>query len=1059
MVIIVSLLGIETTILITTFIIHIIVLNNQPVVAELTVVPLWNVTANQTYADTCDLRVDTNRLDVVEFTGDTVQTCSVQLIASNGTTALIQIPQDALLYVERQENVLDCQKKYVSVTADEPCIFVSQHPKLQLFLHGNSDKSSGIAISNIPVDTSFPICLDDVNDLEQYGSQVSQTKHCQINEYNHLISCNLTPDNICSFDFPGNCNATLGYQNVKFQCSGENLYNSLIVYPTGIITLDLSQHSIININENSFKALNSLNELYLSRNKVSSLTQGIFNGLQNLTVLYLDKNDLTVLSKGLFWGISNLNELHLDWNHINSLDENLFNETNKLTYLSLWSNNLAQLPNRVFWCLTNLNTLDLDNNDLTVLPNELFIKLHNLEYLYLSGNQINSLDDNMFNWTNKLTYLSLEDNILTILPEGLFRRLENLKVLHLSFNLINSLSENLLNEIQKLTYLYLRENNLTLLPNNLFWNLGNLIELDLDDNALVALPKELFMELHNLEYLHLRGNHFNSLDENLFIGLKNLLHLFLNRNQINSLHENLFDQTKQLTYLSFYDNKLVQLSNDLFKGLSKLQALDLDDNNIIDVNEKMFRDLTNLRYLYLSNNRFKVLNFNLFQYTRKIRLLDLSGNELVDIADISNLWQIFYLSVKDNKMTSITNKTFSNLPKDTDLVVSQHEICECYVPDNIFCTAADDRSPFLTCDRLLSDRVLVVVMWLIGLNAIGGNIFVLSQRKSKADKNKVQNFLIGNLAVSDLLMGVYMLLIASADIYFGQYFPMQAETWRSGIMCRVAGTLAIVSSEASVFFVSLITFDRFLSIRYHSSRRKLGQISSVVVATVLWIIALILAIAPSSLAGKNDKFYDNSHVCIGLPLSKLRVYKTDESEDWVEVCSDDDICYWEQPIQSQYLGEVNGMVFASVMFLGLNLICYLAILACYVEIIRTVFKSSKRAGLNPEMKEQIRLTAKVAAIVITDFACWFPIIIIGIFVQAGAVTLPPDVFAWCVTFVLPINSAINPYLYTIAAIINSRLKRARIAPADNQQENTSRRGQIPQSQNTQDTHLRHESNV
>ena len=107
---------------------------------------------------------------------------------------------------------------------------------------------------------------------------------------------------------------------------------------------------------------------------------------------------------------------------------------------------------------------------------------------------------------------------------------------------------------------------------------------------------------------------------------------------------------------------------------------------------------------------------------------------------------------------------------------------------------------------------------------------------------------------------------------------------------------------------------------------------------------------------------------------------------------------------------------------------------CYVEIIRTVFKSSKRAGLNPEMKEQIRMTAKVAAIVLTDFACWFPIIIIGILVQAGVLTLPPDVFAWCVTFVLPINSAINPYLYTIAAIINSRLKRARIAPVENQQE-------------------------
>ena len=111
------------------------------------------------------------------------------------------------------------------------------------------------------------------------------------------------------------------------------------------------------------------------------------------------------------------------------------------------------------------------------------------------------------------------------------------------------------------------------------------------------------------------------------------------------------------------------------------------------------------------------------------------------------------------------------------------------------------------------------------------------------------------------------------------------------------------------------------------------------------------------------------------------------------------------------------MIFAYVMFLGLNFLCYLIVLACYVEIIRTVFKC---AGLNPEMKEQIRMTAKVAAIVLTDFACWFPIIIMGILVQAGVLTLPAHVFAWCVTFVLPINSAINPYLYTISAIISNR---------------------------------------
>ena len=99
-------------------------------------------------------------------------------------------------------------------------------------------------------------------------------------------------------------------------------------------------------------------------------------------------------------------------------------------------------------------------------------------------------------------------------------------------------------------------------------------------------------------------------------------------------------------------------------------------------------------------------------------------------------------------------KLFLIFQKKTDLEVSQHEICECYVSDDVNCTAVDGRSPFLTCDRLLSDKVLVVIMWVIGLNALWGNVFVLSQKRNKSDKNKVQNFLLRNLAMSDLLMGV-----------------------------------------------------------------------------------------------------------------------------------------------------------------------------------------------------------------------------------------------------------------------------------------------------------------
>ena len=179
---------------------------------------------------------------------------------------------------------------------------------------------------------------------------------------------------------------------------------------------------------------------------------------------------------------------------------------------------------------------------------------------------------------------------------------------------------------------------------------------------------------------------------------------------------------------------------------------------------------------------------------------------------------------------------------------------------------------------------------------------------------------------------------------------------------------------------------------------------------------------PSAVAGKYPEFYDNSHVCIGLPLARKQVLGVKE----VQVGGASTL-YDLDPSNPFYVnitvstGQAPGMYFSTAVFLGLNLLCFLIILICYMEIMRAVFLSSKRTAASKrstEMREQINLTIKVAAIVATDFCCWCPIIVTGILVQVGAVPdISPSVFAWTVTFVLPINSAINPFLYTISVVI------------------------------------------
>ena len=63
---------------------------------------------------------------------------------------------------------------------------------------------------------------------------------------------------------------------------------------------------------------------------------------------------------------------------------------------------------------------------------------------------------------------------------------------------------------------------------------------------------------------------------------------------------------------------------------------------------------------------------------------------------------------------------------------------------------------------------------------------------------------------------------------------------------------------------------------------------------------------------------------------------------------------------------------------------------------------------------QIKLAIRMALIVGTDFICWMPIIIMGLLSATGAAKIPADMYAWTAVFILPLNSSLNPYLYTFS---------------------------------------------
>jgi hypothetical protein len=66
-------------------------------------------------------------------------------------------------------------------------------------------------------------------------------------------------------------------------------------------------------------------------------------------------------------------------------------------------------------------------------------------------------------------------------------------------------------------------------------------------------------------------------------------------------------------------------------------------------------------------------------------------------------------------------------------------------------------------------------------------------------------------------------------------------------------------------------------------------------------------------------------------------------------------------------------------------------------------------------KQNSSLARRMMFIILTDFFCWFPVIIISILALTGNLYDPTkQVYPWVAVFVLPINSSINPLLYTFS---------------------------------------------
>ncbi|XP_056267287.1 relaxin receptor 2a [Pseudoliparis swirei] len=558
----------------------------------------------------------------------------------------------------------------------------------------------------------------------------------------------------------------------------------------------------------------------------------------------------------------------------------------------------------------------------------------------------------------------------------------NVTFLSLRSNEIRVLTDFVFSQYSSLERLFLQNNSLQFISKRAFSGLLSLKRLFLSENLISSLSPGVFRDLHRLEWLVLDHNPLSNLSQDTFIGLKSLVYLSMVGTALQQLpHLGFCRHMPALDWLDLEGNQIQILNYSILKNCSNLEVLLLMDNRIRNIPENTFQSLWKLAELNLSSNRIRKLPKNTFRSLSKSLLkLNISHNPLLKIhrGHFTHLTNVQSLALEGIEIPDIQTKMFLPMKNLSHIYFKTFQYCS-YAPHVRSCKPnTDGISSF---EDLLANMVLRVSVWVMAFITCFGNLFVIGMRSLIRAENNLHAACIKVLCCADCLMGVYLFFIGVFDVKFRGQYNRNALLWMESVECRTIGFLAMLSSEVSVLLLTYLTLEKFLVIVFPFSNLRPGKLQTVVVLASIWLLGFIIAAVPLMNEDVFGNYYGRNGVCF--PLHSDRQ---------------------EKPTAKGY---------STGIFLGLNLVAFLVIAFSYATMFISIYKTGINAtDLRSSLHRDVAVANRFFFIVFSDALCWIPIFLVKV-LSLLEVEIPGTISSWVVIFILPINSALNPILYTL----------------------------------------------
>ena len=457
----------------------------------------------------------------------------------------------------------------------------------------------------------------------------------------------------------------------------------------------------------------------------------------------------------------------------------------------------------------------------------------------------------------------------------------------------------------------------------------------------------------------------------------NLRHLDLSFNNLTSFNAAVLNNFPKLTTLSLARNPIVSLfeagNQSAAANFSSLWTLDVSQVKMREIDPGLFSLFPNLQSLNLSHCNVHRLRGRGFQPLASLQLLD----------------------VRRCPLTSVPKSIFLGVDSLRRVFADSYKLC-CpavlpvgFVADG--CQAPSDE--ISSCEALLRSDLYRVFLAVFATLATVGNTLSLGLRAFvlKRTRQSGHAVFVSHLCVSDVFMGVYLGIIGVADRVYLNTYLWEDTSWRNSGTCKVAGFLSLLSSEVSASIICLVTVDRFLVVRFPFSRLRFQRRSTQLCCLVLWTMGTVLAAVPLLPATSGWHFYSQTGICIPLPVTR-----------------------------QDFLGHD----FAFAIMIVFNFVLFLLIAAGQFVIYLAVRSQSmaQQEGGDRRNKD-LAVAQRLFTVVVSDFLCWFPIGLLGLLASQGT-PISGEVNVGMAIFVLPLNSALNPFLYSLT-IVTARRARAR----------------------------------